>query len=252
MKGGRSKRVGSLLCFSKPDTTEEGRTGGSDPRPDRGGAPPRRTPSGRTLSRLFRSFSADPKPTTKSGGKKSPILPKLVRSISSLSRRGGKVRKDDDDRPIVRKESFGKSSPDDDANFFSSSSSTSTRSSSSRSSSSCSSCLSPVPPPPRSPTPPTPAAKAAATGKRTSTPPSGRGSYGYATGLCFVLMSLVVMMFCGRVCAILWTATWLCLLPQRRLPEFDEAAVVRRRRAEEEKRRVVMEGFLHRSRKGLN
>ncbi|KAJ6843604.1 uncharacterized protein M6B38_295890 [Iris pallida] len=243
MKGGRSKRVGSLLCFSKPDTTEEGRTGGSDPRPDRGGAPPRRTPSGRTLSRLFRSFSADPKPTTKSGGKTSPILPKLLRSISSLSRRGGKVHRDYD-RPIVRKESFGKSSPDDDANFFSSSSS-STRSSSSRSSSS-SSCLSPVPPPSCSPM------AAATTGKRTSMPPSGRGSYGYATGLCFVLMSLVVMMFCGRVCAILWTATWLCLLPQRRPPGFDDAAALRRRRAEEEKRRVVMEGFLHRSRKGLN
>ncbi|KAI0505047.1 hypothetical protein KFK09_016004 [Dendrobium nobile] len=82
--------------------------------------------------------------------------------------------------------------------------------------------------------------------------------------LCFLLVSLMVMVFCGRICAILWTASGLCFLPRRKpAPETPELGGVetpasalppaedrlQKRLCEYNKRRVVLEGFLGRSKR---
>ncbi|KAH0459311.1 hypothetical protein IEQ34_012125 [Dendrobium chrysotoxum] len=85
--------------------------------------------------------------------------------------------------------------------------------------------------------------------------------------LCFLVVSLMVMVFCGRICAILWTASGLCFLPRRKpapeTPEFGgvetpalaasalppAADRLQKRLYEYDKRRVVLEGFLGRSKR---
>ncbi|XP_073006400.1 uncharacterized protein [Typha latifolia] len=103
--------------------------------------------------------------------------------------------------------------------------------------------------------------------RRPVTPPAAAETArrGAATGVFLLVVSLCVMVFCGRLCAILLTSSSLCLAPRRiraapslgkvidrvRSPSF------RRRRVwkgeeedeEEEKRRVVLEGLLERKRR---
>ncbi|XP_020577591.1 uncharacterized protein LOC110022819 [Phalaenopsis equestris] len=79
--------------------------------------------------------------------------------------------------------------------------------------------------------------------------------------LFFLVVSLMVMVFCGRICAILWTASVLRFLPRRKtVPESPYSSKLTpsptsdlRPRAccEYDRKRVVLEGFLLR-RKGLN
>ncbi|KAJ0966037.1 hypothetical protein J5N97_027175 [Dioscorea zingiberensis] len=81
--------------------------------------------------------------------------------------------------------------------------------------------------------------------------PPGRKNYHPATGLFLLLISLCVMVIFGRLCAILWTATWLYLAP-RRISVVSAAPVAKpghrsRVSEEDEKRRVVLEGLLERN-----
>ncbi|KAH7675775.1 hypothetical protein IHE45_08G159600 [Dioscorea alata] len=77
--------------------------------------------------------------------------------------------------------------------------------------------------------------------------------YHPATGLFLLVISLCVMVMFGRLCAILWTATWLYLAPRRISvvsPSPAEMPELRSRVSEEdEKRRVVLEGLLERNRR---
>ncbi|KAK1261153.1 hypothetical protein QJS04_geneDACA021968 [Acorus gramineus] len=52
--------------------------------------------------------------------------------------------------------------------------------------------------------------------KQVKIPKQGRFNYGSATVFCLLVASLSVMLFYGRVCAILWTCTWFYSLPCRR------------------------------------
>ena len=47
-------------------------------------------------------------------------------------------------------------------------------------------------------------------------PPPPARYYGSATGIFLLLLSLLVMVFCGRLYAILWTSSLLCLVPRRK------------------------------------
>lgn len=84
-------------------------------------------------------------------------------------------------------------------------------------------------------------------------PPPVRKIYQPATGLFLLVFSLCVMVIFGRLCAILWTATWLYLAPRRISavsPSPAEKPGLRPRVSEEdEKRRVVLEGLLERNRR---
>ncbi|KAG1347215.1 hypothetical protein COCNU_06G010440 [Cocos nucifera] len=83
-------------------------------------------------------------------------------------------------------------------------------------------------------------------------------NYGSATGLFLLLLSLFVMVFCGRLYAILWTSSWLCFVPRRSsdagLAVVNVAATaspeLRRKGLEENgKKRIVLEGLLERNRR---
>ncbi|GFZ06605.1 hypothetical protein Acr_18g0007750 [Actinidia rufa] len=79
-----------------------------------------------------------------------------------------------------------------------------------------------------------------------------RGGYSSNVGLCLLLVSLLVLIVWGKVCAILCTSTWFFLVPRgiRKvgsavnlvdLPEIDSES-------EGYKKRVIMEGLLQRNR----
>lgn len=84
-------------------------------------------------------------------------------------------------------------------------------------------------------------------------PPPEKKIYHPATGLFLLVISLCVMVMFGRLCAILWTSTWLYLAPRRISavpPSPAEKPKLRSRVSEEdEKRRVVLEGLLERNRR---
>ncbi|KAK8968512.1 hypothetical protein KSP40_PGU005381 [Platanthera guangdongensis] len=85
------------------------------------------------------------------------------------------------------------------------------------------------------------------------------------SALCFLVVSLIVMVFLGRICAIVWTASGLWFLPRRMSapgrPELRGSEMLAvgslsptlelRRKVlyECEKRRVVLEGFLGRNKR---
>ncbi|XP_019701399.1 uncharacterized protein [Elaeis guineensis] len=88
--------------------------------------------------------------------------------------------------------------------------------------------------------------------------PAPAGNYGSATGLFLLLLSLSVMVFCGRIYAILWTSSWLCFVPRRNSDAGlaaenvapTAAPKLRRKGLEEnEKKRIVLEGILERNRR---
>ncbi|KAF9590357.1 hypothetical protein IFM89_033883 [Coptis chinensis] len=74
-----------------------------------------------------------------------------------------------------------------------------------------------------------------------------------ANGLFLLLMSLMCLIFWGRVCAIICTSTWIYFSPLRRKTEDEDEEVVEKKiekermESREYKKRVVMEGFLERS-----
>ncbi|KAF5730611.1 hypothetical protein HS088_TW19G00203 [Tripterygium wilfordii] len=76
----------------------------------------------------------------------------------------------------------------------------------------------------------------------------GKGYYGVNFGLCLVVLSLVVLVFWGKVCAIFCTSTWLFFVPRRSIrsewrnegaSEFD---------SEQYKKKIIMQGLLERNR----
>ncbi|XP_072950963.1 uncharacterized protein [Typha angustifolia] len=103
--------------------------------------------------------------------------------------------------------------------------------------------------------------------RRPVTPPAAAQTArrGAATGVFLLLVSLCVMVFCGRLCAILLTSSSLCLAPRRiraapslgKVVDRVSSPSFRRRKVwkgdeedeEEEKRRVVLEGLLERKRR---
>jgi len=88
-------------------------------------------------------------------------------------------------------------------------------------------------------------------------PPAAFRNYDSATGLFLLLLSLSAMVFCGRLYAILWTSSWLCLVPRRNSDAglavenatAEEPPELRRSLKESEKKRVVLEGLLERNRR---
>ncbi|XP_008775779.1 uncharacterized protein LOC103696051 [Phoenix dactylifera] len=83
-------------------------------------------------------------------------------------------------------------------------------------------------------------------------PPPARGparNYGSATGFFFLLLSLSVMVFCGRLYAILWTSSWLCFVPPRNVAATGSPELRRKGIEEIEKKRIILEGFLERNRR---
>ncbi|ONK74658.1 uncharacterized protein A4U43_C03F8800 [Asparagus officinalis] len=228
------KRVGSFLCFGPPDTNDtekdEKRQSPAKVLPEVGGNGKQNRR--RLMSKFARSISL-----------KSNSLNRRTKSTKDSTRPlSGEIS--DSSENNSTSESFGKNT---DVISFSSSLSSSSFSSSS------SSCVSS-------------ASQLKLQQKKAFIPPPAQQNYGYATGLLLVLMSLFVVVFCGRLCAILWTATWLCTVPRRRKvvgsSEFSEGTAVSavakaemRRKGEYyweegEKNRIVLEGFLRRNRKG--
>ncbi|KAK9269137.1 hypothetical protein L1049_000906 [Liquidambar formosana] len=70
-------------------------------------------------------------------------------------------------------------------------------------------------------------------------------------GLCLLLISLLVLIFWGRICAIFCTSTWLFFVPRRRIRQESPENVVESPPlfdSVEHKKRVIMEGLLGRSR----
>lgn len=77
---------------------------------------------------------------------------------------------------------------------------------------------------------------------------------GYATntGMCLVVLSLLVLMTWGKICAIACTSTWLFFVPFWANDTADQAPMAKPLEMDsaEHKKRVVMEGFLARDRVG--
>ncbi|KAG1368215.1 hypothetical protein COCNU_14G006830 [Cocos nucifera] len=83
-------------------------------------------------------------------------------------------------------------------------------------------------------------------------PPPPSRYCGSATGIFLLLLSLSVMVFCGRLYAILWTSSWLCLVPRRKSDAglaVGPPGLRRKGLEEDEKKRVVLEGLLERNRR---
>ncbi|KAK3040287.1 hypothetical protein RJ639_028202 [Escallonia herrerae] len=77
-----------------------------------------------------------------------------------------------------------------------------------------------------------------------------RGYYGSSTGLCLLVVCLLVLIFWGKICAIICTSTWLFFAP-RRLNRVDRLEIVVDSPdidSGEYKKRVIMEGLLERNR----
>lgn len=78
------------------------------------------------------------------------------------------------------------------------------------------------------------------------TNPNERDYYESNCGLFLMLISLLVLIFWGRVCAIFCTSTWLFLMPRWTIKNnrIDELSP-------ERKRKIVMEGLLSRQRRSF-
>lgn len=82
-----------------------------------------------------------------------------------------------------------------------------------------------------------------------STSSDGGGTYVPKIGFYYVLMSLFVLIFWGKACAIVCTCTWLLFVPRRsvsnnvssRIDEISKAC------SERYKKKVIMEGLLERN-----
>ncbi|KAK2984733.1 hypothetical protein RJ640_004558 [Escallonia rubra] len=86
--------------------------------------------------------------------------------------------------------------------------------------------------------------------KQVYTQGTKRGYYGSSIGLCLLLVCLLVLIFWGKICAILCTSTWLFFAPRRlnfvdRLKNVVDSPGVD---SGEYKKRVIMEGLLERNR----
>lgn len=83
---------------------------------------------------------------------------------------------------------------------------------------------------------------------------NAKGSYDAVVGMSVVVVTLVIMVFWGRICAILCTSAWLYYIPRfrKRGGENDESDLGKRQNdvdldSEEYKKRVIMEGLLERN-----
>ncbi|KAJ8749337.1 hypothetical protein K2173_018821 [Erythroxylum novogranatense] len=75
------------------------------------------------------------------------------------------------------------------------------------------------------------------------------------SGIYLLLVSLMVTIFCGKLCAILFTSIWLYSLPRQNIvdiicrPEYVWNLPEGREQCEENKKRVIMDGLLERNQK---
>ncbi|KAF5728004.1 hypothetical protein HS088_TW21G00146 [Tripterygium wilfordii] len=76
----------------------------------------------------------------------------------------------------------------------------------------------------------------------------GKGYYGVNFGLCFVVFSLVVLVFWGKVCAIFCTSTWLFFVPCRSIRSDSRNGDSLEFDSEQYKKKIIMEGLLDRNR----
>ncbi|KAA8526882.1 hypothetical protein F0562_008889 [Nyssa sinensis] len=76
------------------------------------------------------------------------------------------------------------------------------------------------------------------------------GYFGSNVGLCLLLICLFVLIFWGRLCAIICTSTWLFVAPNRsnRVVSAEKGVDWSEVDSEEHKKRVIMEGLLERNR----
>lgn len=78
----------------------------------------------------------------------------------------------------------------------------------------------------------------------------GKGMHNCSSGLCLILLSLLVLVMWGKVCAIVCTSTWLFLVP--RLGSWNKSFRLmdnsRKIDYEEQKKKIIMEGLLQRNR----
>ncbi|GLT87076.1 hypothetical protein SLE2022_051770 [Rubroshorea leprosula] len=65
-------------------------------------------------------------------------------------------------------------------------------------------------------------------------------------GMSIILVTLIIMLFWGRLCAILCTSAWLYFYPRLRKHDIDTKAKFSNLNSEEYKKKVVMEGLLER------
>ncbi|CAI0439108.1 unnamed protein product [Linum tenue] len=81
---------------------------------------------------------------------------------------------------------------------------------------------------------------------------AGKGRYSSNVGLCLVLVSLVVLVFWGKICAIIFTSTWLFFVPHCIPGTVSRIGALYCRKIEPEEYRkskvVVVEGFVERNR----
>ena len=67
-------------------------------------------------------------------------------------------------------------------------------------------------------------------------------------GLFFMLLSLLVLVFWGKICCIFWTSTWLFIVPRWMVKDGRVDSSLAAMRPSEFKKKVVMEGLLARDR----
>ncbi|KAJ4843007.1 hypothetical protein Tsubulata_005385 [Turnera subulata] len=81
----------------------------------------------------------------------------------------------------------------------------------------------------------------------------GKGYYSSNIGLCLLLISLLVLVFWGKLCSILCTSVWLFLVPRLHIKKHSSlqyAAGCGEIDSEEYKKRIIMGGLLERNRGG--
>lgn len=90
----------------------------------------------------------------------------------------------------------------------------------------------------------------------TSKPTNARGSYDALVGMSVLLVTLMIMIFWGRLCAILCTSAWLYFIPRFRkdITVNDDDPKTKSNDvdfdSEEYKKKVIMEGLLGRNHRG--
>lgn len=193
------------------------------------------------------------------------FLAKIFRSavfVSSLNRSGRSVaRMASDSKPAAElngKSSDGNDQTEDAILSLSSSWSLTSSSASSSCLSSASSSSFPEPEPKPKPEIRRKSVESPRSKSKNPLPPPPARYYGPATGILLLLLSLLVMVFCGRLYAILWTSSWLCFVPRRK---SDAGLAVENPMAvgppelrwtgleANEKKRLVLEGLLERNRR---
>lgn len=75
----------------------------------------------------------------------------------------------------------------------------------------------------------------------------GKGSYNSNIGLCLLLISFLVLVFWGKICAILCTSTWLFFVPRLCNDNNSSQNGVELLDSDEYKKRIIMEGLLQRN-----